>query len=63
MTGEEFKAAQRASGLSDRAFLEWLGLEVTSASRRRLRRWKLGDLDIPPAIAAGARRLSVDRKP
>lgn len=57
MTGEELTEVQRESRMSDRAFLEWLAISVTSASRRRLRRWKLGDLEIPPPIAKQVRSV------
>lgn len=61
MTGEELKAAQVASGLSDAAFLQAMGQAVNNTSRRRLRRWKRGEIPIPADIAAAARAVSVQR--
>ena len=61
MTGEELKRLQRERALSDRAFLDLLGIGAGDGARRRLRRWKAGELAIPPHVEAAALKLSVDR--
>ena len=56
MTGKELTAIQHAAAMSDRTFLEWLAIRATSTARRKLRRWKDGELPIPEDIVRNVRR-------
>ena len=57
MQGAELTRIQRGARASDAWFLTWLGRPVNASTLRRLRRWKAGDIEVPPDVAQAARLL------